>query len=92
MVSSNAYSLDFVRFENWENGKSGYCAKAYNKAPYKSKSSFYGKIKIKFSLKTVSATFLLVCFVCLKESTLEARKKIIFCHIESPICSWDNEI
>ena len=80
MVSSNAYSLDFVRFENWENGKSGYCAKA----PYKSKSSFYGKIKIKFSLKTVSATFLLVCFVCLKESTLEARKKNFFLSHRKP--------
>ena len=29
-------------------------------------------------LKVVSATFLLVCFVCLKESTCEARKNVFY--------------
>ena len=29
-------------------------------------------------LKVVSATFLLVCFVCLKESTCEIRKNVYF--------------
>ena len=29
-------------------------------------------------LKVVSATFLLVCFTCLKESTCEARKNIFY--------------
>ena len=28
------------------------------------------------NLKVVSATFLLVCFVCLKESTCETRKNV----------------
>ena len=31
-----------------------------------------------FSLKVVSTTFLLVCFVCLKESTCETRKNAFY--------------
>ena len=30
------------------------------------------------SLKVVSATFLLVCFVCLKENTCETRKNVFY--------------
>ena len=33
---------------------------------------------IKLSLKVVSTTFLLVCFVCLKESTCETRKNVFY--------------
>ena len=40
------------------------------------------------ALKVVSATFLLVCFVCLKESTRETRKCFLF-HFESSFCSGD---
>ena len=32
----------------------------------------------KKALKVVSATFLLVCFVCLKESICETRKNILY--------------
>ena len=35
------------------------------------------------SLKVVSATFLLVCFLCLKESTRETRKNVFYFHFES---------
>ena len=30
------------------------------------------------NLKVVSATFLLVCFVCLKESTCETKKNVFY--------------
>ena len=43
-------------------------------------------------LKVVSATFLLICFACLKESSCEIRKKSFFVHFENSICSWDNQI
>ena len=43
------------------------------------------------SLKVVSATFLLVCFVCLNESTRETRKCFLF-HFESSFRSRDNQI
>ena len=43
-------------------------------------------------LKVVSATFLLVCFVCLKESTLKTRKNVFLFHFESSFHSWDNQI
>ena len=42
-------------------------------------------------LKVVSATFLLVCFVSLKESTCETRKCFLF-HFKSSFHSWDNHI
>ena len=42
-------------------------------------------------LKVVSATFLLVCFVSLKESTFETRKCFLF-HFVSCFCSEDNQI
>ena len=42
------------------------------------------------SLRVVSATFLLVCFTCLKESTFETRKNLF--HLESSFRSWDNQI
>ena len=34
-------------------------------------------------LKVVFATFLLVCFVCLNESTRETRKNVFLFHFES---------
>ena len=37
-----------------------------------------GLSEISPSLKVVSATFLLVCFVCLTESTCEARKNAFY--------------
>ena len=45
-------------------------------------------------LKVISATFLLVCFECLKESIFETRKKNVFFffHFESSFRSWDNQI
>ena len=44
------------------------------------------------SWKVVSATLLLVYFVCLKERTCETRKKCFLFHFESSFCSWDNPI
>ena len=38
------------------------------------KNIFYDKM----DLKVVSATFLLACFVCLKESTCETRKNVFY--------------
>ena len=35
-------------------------------------------IKKRKKLKVVSATFLLVCFVCLRESTRETRKNVFY--------------
>ena len=32
----------------------------------------------RFSLKVVSATFLLFCFICLKERTYETRKNVSY--------------
>ena len=43
-------------------------------------------------LNAVSATFLLVCFVWLKESTCEARKNVFLFHVESSFRSRDNQI
>ena len=37
-----------------------------------------GVVALATSLKAVSATFLLVCFVCLKESTCESMKNIFY--------------
>ena len=37
-----------------------------------------GTLKKSLFLKVVSATFLLVCFVCLKESTCETRKNVFY--------------
>ena len=42
-------------------------------------------------VKDCVATFLLIYFVCLKESTFETRKKCLF-HFESSFRSWDNQI
>ena len=39
------------------------------------KNVLFDKLK---SLKVVSATFLLVCFVCLKEGTRETRKNVFY--------------
>ena len=41
-------------------------------------NQFSLKIKITTSLKVVSATFLLVCFVCLKERTYETRVNVFY--------------
>ena len=49
--------------------------------PLKVKSLKWIKIsnaKNHLALKVVSATFLLVCFVCLKESTCETRKNVFY--------------
>ena len=43
-------------------------------------------------LKVVPATFLLVCFVCLKDSPFETRKFLFLFHFESSVRSWDNQI
>ena len=43
------------------------------------------------TLKVVSATFLLVYFLCLKGSTCETRKNDFF-HLKSSFCSWDIRI
>ena len=43
------------------------------------------------SLEFVSATFLLVCFLSLKESTWEKRKKKLF-HFKSSFRSRENQI
>ena len=45
----------------------------------------------RINLKVVSATFLLLCFVCLTESTFEIRKCFLS-HFESSFRSWDNQI
>ena len=42
--------------------------------------------------KIVSATSLLVCFACLKESTFETKKNVFFFYFESSFSSWDNQI
>ena len=39
------------------------------------------------SLKVVSGTFLLFCFVCLKESARETRINVFLFHLESSFCS-----
>ena len=43
-------------------------------------------------LKVVSTTFLLVCVLCLKDSTCETRKIVFLFHLESSFCSSDNQI
>ena len=49
------------------------------KFPPVSKICITGKITTKqMTLKVVSATFLLVCFACLKESTCETRKNVFY--------------
>ena len=50
---------------------------------------FEGMLKC---LKVVSATFLLVSFVTLKESNCDARKKCFLFHLKSSFCSWDKQI
>ena len=46
----------------------------------------------KVFLKVVSATFLQVCFLRLKESTYETRKNVFLFHLKSFFRSWDNQI
>ena len=46
----------------------------------------------KVFLKVVSATFLQVCFLRLKESTYETRKNVFLFHLKSSFRSWDNQI
>ena len=41
-------------------------------------------------LKVVPATFLLICFVCLKERICETRKNVFYFTLK--FCSWDNQI
>ena len=57
--------------KNWEKINIGknYWKKNYLKMM---KNAFY------FTLKVVSATFLLVCFVCIKESTFETKKNVFY--------------
>ena len=51
-----------------------------NRSPFKKSACFYVIITGEFVgfqyLKVVSAIFLVVCFVCLKESTFETRKNV----------------
>ena len=44
------------------------------------------------TLKVLSATFLLVYIVCLKESTCETRKNVFLFHFESSFRSSDNQV
>ena len=44
------------------------------------------------NLKVVSATFLLVCFVSLKETTCETRINVFLFHFKNSFCSWHNQI
>ena len=39
------------------------------------------------NLKVVSATFLLVCFVCLRKSTCETRKNVFYFTSKAPLIS-----
>ena len=41
-------------------------------------SQLHACIKLTSELKVVSATFLLVCFVCLKDGTCETRKNVFY--------------
>ena len=43
-------------------------------------------------LKVVSATFLLVCFLYLNDSTCQITKKCFLFHLKSSYCSWENQI
>ena len=42
-------------------------------------------VPVNLSLKVVSAAFLLVCFVCLKESTCETRKNAFYFTSKAPL-------
>ena len=53
--------------------------------------SFSSRLIISLCWKFVSGTFLLVCVVFLKESTLETRKKVLF-HFKNSFRCWDNQI
>ena len=44
------------------------------------------------TLKVVSATFLLVCFLSLNESTCQARKNVFLFHFKSSFRSRENQI
>ena len=54
-------------------------------------SVYYSK-SIILSLKVVSAIFLQVGFICLRESTCETRKSVFLFHFERSFCSWDDQI
>ena len=56
------------------------------------KYKFYVYCNIISTLKVVSATFLLVCSVCLKENTCETRKNVFLFHFEGTFRSRDNQI
>ena len=43
------------------------------------------------NLKVVSATFLLLCFVCFTERTFETKEHFLF-HFESSFDSRDNQV
>ena len=54
--------------------------------------AFGTHFKHDFSLKVVCATFLLVCFVSVTESTCETRKKKFSFHFKSSFRSQENQI
>ena len=43
----------------------------------------YSSAILATGLKVVSATFLLVCFICLKEHTCETRKNVFYFTLEA---------
>ena len=51
----------------------------------------WSKLKLSiYSLKIVSATFLLICFLSLNESTCQTKEKCFLFHIKNSFCSWEN--
>ena len=63
---------------NIDNHSKGSAFNKFNHFLYQYYPRFSKISKIGEHLKVVSATFLLVCFVCLKESTHETRKNVFY--------------
>ena len=56
------------------------------------KEELHMAIKRKNTLKVVSATFWLVCFLSINNSTCQIRKNVFLFHFKSSFCSWENPI
>ena len=63
-----------------------------NKIPKRNSEAFLNLILRSVSLKVVSATFMLVCFLSLNKSIFQIRKNVFLFHFKSSFRSRENQI
>ena len=63
-----------------------------NKIPKRNSEVFLNLILRSVSLKVVSATFMLVCFLSLNKSIFQIRKNVFLFHFKSSFRSRENQV